>query len=144
MRRLREFALGLALCVLPAAPAAQSGLGVADVIEIRAVIDRQLEAFGRDDAEQAFALASPGLRQAFRSAESFLDAIRTSYRPVYRPASRAFLDLWILDGEVVQQLRITEHSGRVWHAFYVMERQRDGTWRTGGCNLVRQQGLVAT
>jgi hypothetical protein len=49
----------------------------------------------------------------------------------------AFLDLMVLGDEVVQQVQITDRAGLVWVAYYSMQRQRDGSWRTHGCHLVQ-------
>ncbi|HEX6692573.1 MAG TPA: DUF4864 domain-containing protein [Burkholderiales bacterium] len=108
-----------------------------DLVEIRAVIHRQIEAFRRDDARGAFALASPGVQQAFGSPQAFLDGVRMAYRAVYRPGKVAFLEPTILSGDVVQQVRITDRAGGVWLAYYSMQRQDDGSWRTNGCHLVQ-------
>ena len=122
-----------------------SGLGIAsdarltssDLAEIRAVINRQIDAFRRDDARGAFALVSPGVQQAFGTPERFLEAVRMAYRAVYRPMAVSFLDLTVIGGDVVQQIQVTDRSGAVWVAHYAMQRQRDGTWRTNGCHLVQ-------
>jgi hypothetical protein len=108
----------------------------ADVAEIRAVIHRQIDAFRRDDAKGAFALVSPEMQAAFGTPERFLEAVRTGYRPVYRPLTVSFLDLIVMGGEVVQQVQIADHGGGLWVAFYAMQRQRDGSWRTNGCHLM--------
>src|SRR2546423_8787878 len=134
---LRTVLFSLAF-LLPAAPAAaDTRVTSADVEEIHAVINRQIDAFRRDDAQGAFALASPGVQQTFRTPEKFLDVVRMAYRAVYRPASLAFLDLMVLGDEVVQQVQVTDRAGMVWLAYYAMQRQRDGSWRTNGCHLVQ-------
>jgi hypothetical protein len=115
----------------------------ADVAEIRAVIHRQIDAFRRDDAQSAFALVSPGLQQAFGTPERFLDAVRVSYRAVYRPASVSFLELLVMGGEVVQQVQVTDRAGTVWVAYYAMQRQKDGSWRTNGCHLVQPTRIIS-
>ena len=89
----------------------------------------------RDDAKGAFALAAPSVQRTFGTPEKFLDAIRAAYRAVYRPAAVAFLAMRVVDDEVVQPLRVTDASGRVWVAYYAMQRQRDGSWRASGCYL---------
>jgi hypothetical protein len=133
---LRNCLLGLALA-LPAWPAAADRVNSADVAEIRAVINRQIDAFRRDDAQGAFALASPGVQQAFRTPEKFLDAVRVGYRPVYRPAAVAFLDLLVMGDDVVQPIQLTDRSGTHWVAYYAMQRQSDGSWKANGCHLVQ-------
>jgi hypothetical protein len=120
------------------APAVADGrVSSADVAEIRAVINRQIDAFRHDDAQGAFALAAPAVQQTFRTPEKFLDVVRMAYRAVYRPAAVAFLDFVVLGDEVVQQVQVTDRGGMVWLAYYAMQRQRDGSWRTSGCHLVQ-------
>jgi hypothetical protein len=138
---LRSLLVSL-LLLMPAAP--QAAVSAQDLAEIRAVINRQIDAFRRDDARGAFALVSPGVQQAFGTPERFLDVVRVSYRAVYRPASVAFLGLTVMGGDAVQQVQITDGSGAVWIAYYAMQRQRDGTWRTNGCHLVQPARTIPT
>ncbi len=130
-------ALLLSLCLFFAAAAKASPPGVtgADAAEIRAVIYRQIDAFRRDDAAGAFALVSPSVREAFGTPQRFLEVVRMAYRPVYRPASVVFLDMVVIGGEVVQQVQLTDRGGLIWVAYYSMQRQDDGRWRTNGCRL---------
>jgi hypothetical protein len=115
----------------------------ADVSEIRAVIHRQIDAFRRDDAHSAFALVSPGVQQAFGTPERFLDAVRMAYRAVYRPTSVSFLELVVMGGEVVQPVQVTDRAGGIWLAYYAMQRQIDGSWRTNGCHLVQPVRIIS-
>lgn len=133
----------LALLAPAGLSATEGTLTGADVYELRAVIQRQIDAFRRDDAHSAFALASPKVQQAFGSPERFLDTVRMAYRAVYRPASVAFLELIVMGGEVVQPVQLTERSGAVWVAYYGMQRQKDGTWRTSGCHLVQPTRTIS-
>jgi hypothetical protein len=126
-----------AALLLPGLAAADGRVNAGDMAEIRAVIQRQIEAFRRDDARGAFALASPGVQEAFGDAERFLEAVRTSYRAVYRPSTVSFLALRVMGtDEAVQQVRLTDPAGALWLAYYGMQRQKDGSWRTSGCHLV--------
>jgi hypothetical protein len=136
-------ALVLSLVLL--APAwAQAGITADDLAEIHAVIDRQIDAFKRDDAKSAFALVSPDVQEAFGTPERFLATVRVSYRAVYRPARVIFLGLTVMGSDVVQQVRLTDRSGAVWHAYYAMQRQKDGSWRTNGCRLVHPARTIPT
>jgi hypothetical protein len=135
----------LACCLAFAAPAAaQPAVTVEDQAEIRAVINRQIDAFRRDDAQQAFALVSPGVQQTFGTPERFLDVVRVSYRAVYRPAAVAFRGLTTMGQDAVQQVQLTDRSGSIWLAYYAMQRQRDGSWRTSGCHLVQPAKTIPT
>jgi hypothetical protein len=139
---LRALALWLALSATAAF--AQPAVTAEDFAEIRSVIQRQLDAFRRDDAQGAFALASPGVQQAFGTPERFLHVVRSDYGPMARPANVAFLEPVILSGEAVQPVRLTERSGAVWLAYYAMQRQKDGRWRANGCHLVQPAKTVPT
>ncbi|HZQ72433.1 MAG TPA: DUF4864 domain-containing protein [Burkholderiales bacterium] len=134
---LLAVSIPLAIPLAPAAAAPETRVTAADVAEIHAVINRQIDAFRHDDAQGAFALASPAVQRTFRTPQKFLDVVRMAYRAVYRPAAVAFLDLLILGDEVVQQVQVTDRGGMVWLAYYAMQRQGDGSWRTGGCHLVQ-------
>lgn len=140
---MKAFLLALALSATPAVLATEGRVTGADVDEIRAVIHRQIDAFRRDDAHSAFALVSPAVQQAFGSPERFLDAVRMAYRAVYRPSSLAFLELVVMSTEVVQPVQVTDRAGTVWVAYYAMQRQKDGTWRTNGCHLVQPARTIS-
>jgi hypothetical protein len=123
---------------------ASAGVSADDLAEIRAVINRQIDAFKRDDARGAFALVSPGVQEAFGTPERFLDTVRVSYRAVYRPSEIRFLGLTVIGSDAVQQVQLTDRSGAVWHAYYAMQRQKDGRWRTNGCRLVHPAKTIPT
>ena len=142
LRQMLRRLLPALLFALPAAaPAAE--LSRSDAAEIRTVIHRQIDAFRRDDAQGAFALASPGVQQAFGTPERFLDTVRASYGAVYRPASVSFLELVVFDGNVVQPIQVVDRDGGVWVAYYAMQRQQDGSWRTSGCHLVQPSRTIS-
>jgi hypothetical protein len=144
MMRIALLAAAGAVSAMGGAPAAADGrITGADFLEIRAVIHRQIDAFRRDDAPSAFALASPGVQQAFGTPQRFLDVVRMAYRAVYRPSRVAFLEPMVLSGDVVQQVQITDHGGNVWLAYYSMQRQDDGSWRTNGCHLVQPARTIS-
>jgi len=135
----------LLLCLGLAAPAvAHAAVTAEDLVAIRGVINRQIEAFRRDDAREAFALVSPDVQETFGTPERFLDTVRVSYRAVYRPSAVVFLDLLVIGYDVVQRVQITDRSGAVWVAHYAMQRQRDGSWRTNGCHLVQPAKTIPT
>lgn len=137
--------LWLSLALLPAAPASggEGRVTSADLGEIRAVINRQIDAFRRDDARGAFALVSPGVQDTFGTPERFLDVVRMAYRAVYRAARLSFLEPMVIGGDVVQQVQITDRAGGLWVAYFSMQRQKDGSWRTNGCHLVQPARVIS-
>jgi hypothetical protein len=103
---------------------------------IRQVIERQLEAFQRDDAAGAFAFASPGIQAEFETADRFLDMVRSCYEPVYRPRSVMFQELLRVEGYPAQKVVLMAPDGDLVTALYLMEPQPDGRWRIQGCFLI--------
>ena len=138
-----RFVLALLALAIPLSAGAAERVTGDDAAQIRAVIHRQIDAFRRDDARSAFALVSPGVQQEFGTPERFLDTVRTSYRAVYRPASVSFLELVVMGGDVVQQVQVTDNAGSVWVAYYAMQKQKDGSWRTTGCHLVQPTRTIS-
>ena len=130
----------LLLVSAPLAWAQAPAVTPADARAVRAVIQAQLDAFRRDDAARAFSYAAPGIQATFRSAENFMEMVRTQYPAVYRPASVEFESLMQSEGDVVQAVRFTDAGGQVWQALYPMQREADGKWRIGGCYLQRAAG----
>jgi type II secretory pathway pseudopilin PulG len=130
----------LLLALAPLFSAAQQPVPAEDAQAVREVIEAQIDAFRRDDAEAAFALATPGIRATFGSAAHFLAMVRGAYAAVYRPRSVLFETPLLVEGQLVQPVRLTDAEGRGWLALYPMERQPDGRWRTNGCQLSRLAG----
>jgi hypothetical protein len=98
---------------------AEARVTSADLAQIRAAIHREIDAF----------------RNCARSAPG---TAATS------PAAVSFLGLTVMGGEdVVQQVRVTDDAGAVWLAYYAMQRQKSGGWRTSGCHVVPSARTVS-
>jgi Domain of unknown function (DUF4864) len=136
MTRSSLFALLLLAAVSSAAEISKE-----DAAAIRKVITQQLDAFARDDGPRAFSLATEGIQAQFGTAEAFMEMVRSQYQVVYRPKSVQFLPAEIVEGEVVQPVRMTDAAGGAWLAIYPMRREAGRGWRTNGCLLHRLQGL---
>jgi hypothetical protein len=147
MRRALLLALALLAAVTATAAAARearadegtvdaaAALAEADRAAIRGIIERQIEAFRRDDGAAAFGFASPAIQRQFGTPENFLSMVRRGYAPVYRPQDVAFGPLVTIEGRIVQRVTVVGPDGRPVLALYIMEQQPDGTWRINGCIL---------
>lgn len=139
MRAAWNIALGfVAGLIFLSAAAAQTTrpAPTADGGAIRDIISRQVAAFRRDDAESAFALASPRVRQQFGVASTFIVMVREGYAAVYRPRDFVFGGLTVDGDEGVQEVHVTGPDGAPVTAVYLMQRQPDGAWRIDGCVLL--------
>jgi ketosteroid isomerase-like protein len=114
-------------------------------IDIRQVIQGQIEAFRRDDGSVAFAFASPDLRAQFSVAPHFMAMIKTHYRAVYR-AQKIHFDgparAIQQDPELrMQNVHLIDDRGIGHRARYTMQKQPDGSWKIAGCHLL-QSALI--
>ncbi|WP_375460072.1 DUF4864 domain-containing protein [uncultured Enterovirga sp.] len=135
----RILACALALAVTLGA-GSLAALEDADRSAARSVIEKQIDAFRRDDAAAAFGLAAPSIQGMFPTQELFLDMVRRGYAPVYRPRSFEFGPVRESGEGIEQAVRVQDGEGVDWDAVYSLERQPDGTWRISGCRLVKRPG----
>jgi hypothetical protein len=128
--------LASAMIALPAAasegpatpPPAEATLPAAAWSAIRQVIEEQLRA--RRETARAFVRRAGHPRPA-RHPELPAGTYRT---PLSRRATE-FLQGAVIEGSVVQPLRLVAPDNTVLVALYTMERQPDGSWRITSCLL---------
>ncbi len=123
---------------LPARAAPPSGeptLATAEWKAIERVIREQLSALKTGDAAKAFSYASPGIRAQFETPANFLDMARTSYGALTAARYTEFLEGAVIEGRVIQPLRLVAPDNTVLVALYTMEKQKDGRWKIAGCVL---------
>jgi len=137
--RLRALCAALACVALvafaPGASAATFDPGARDWKTIRKVIGDQRTALRKDDGARAFGFASRGLRAQFESAENFMRMVHAGYQPLIDARHVEFLDGAVIDGRVVQPLRLVLADDTVLVALYTMLKEDDGRWRIAGCMI---------
>lgn len=107
----------------------------------RATIERQIDAFRRNDAPAAYAEAAPQIRNLFPSAETFIAMVAKGYAPVLRPRSYRFESVQeTAEDEIAQGVSLQDEAGLDWVALYTLQRQADGQWRITGCELKKAPG----
>ena len=116
------------------AGAGEPKLGRADWTAIKKVIRQQLDALRAGDDERAFGYASPGIRAQFGDARNFMTMVRTEYAPLLDARYTEFLEGAVIEGVIVQPLRLIAPDNTVRVALYSMEKHKTG-WRVNGCRL---------
>jgi hypothetical protein len=114
---------------------APPALRAADWTAIKKVIAEQRSALKAGDAAKAFSYASPGIRNQFGDAANFIDMVRTQYAALLTARYTEFLEGAVIDGTVIQPLRLIDSDNTVRVALYIMERQDNGAWRISGCQI---------
>ncbi|MCJ2071375.1 DUF4864 domain-containing protein [Methylobacterium sp. J-030] len=132
------------LLVLPLVLAGPAAADEAGRAAARAVIARQEQALGRDDAPAAYDQAAPAIRELFPNADLFIGMVRNQYRPVYRHRSFVFGEGRDTGADsVAQSVAIQDEYGVDWTAEYSLARDADGQWRITGCRLIKAPGTNA-
>lgn len=115
--------------------AAHASVGLPDLVR------DQLAAFDRGDADAAWSIVSPGLRDRFRTPEGFLEMVRVGYAPLVHSQRVMFGEqVRLPSGETGQWLDVTGPDGERVRALYLFERV-DGGWVTTGCLLFEPDDL---
>lgn len=96
----------------------------------------------------SLALLPPASAHAALTADDIAEIRAVIHRSgacaVDRSAQVRFLNLTVMGFDAVQQVQLRDGSGALWHAYYAMQRQQDGSWRTNGCRLVPPTKTIPT
>ena len=106
----------------------------------RAIVERQFDAFERDDGEAAYALAAPTIKEMFSDADHFMAMVRDHYAPVYRHRSVEFGDFAEVGDEATLKATLVDNDNAVWTALYSFRRVPNGDWLISGCVLAKADG----
>jgi Domain of unknown function (DUF4864) len=134
---MRAFVLLAAVLIGLAAPARAADDVATAQATAQALINSQVEAFGRDDAVKAYSYAAPAIQSLFPQPDIFLSMVQRSYAPVYRHKSFEFGEARVADGRIAQRVHILDAGGEAWEALYTLEQQPDGSLKIIGCVLIK-------
>jgi hypothetical protein len=106
----------------------------------RAIVERQFDAFERDDGKAAYALAAPTIKDMFSDADHFMAMVRDHYAPVYRHRSVEFGGFKGSGDEASLEATLVDNDNVVWTALYSFRRVSNGDWLISGCVLAKAEG----
>jgi hypothetical protein len=105
----------------------------------RAIVERQFDAFQRDDGQAAYALAAPTIKDMFSDADRFMAMVRDHYAPVYRHRSADFGAFKESGDEASLEATLVDNDNVVWTALYSFRRVSNGDWLISGCILAKAE-----
>ena len=105
----------------------------------RAIVERQFDAFQRDDGQAAYALAAPTIKDMFSDADHFMAMVRDHYAPVYRHRSADFGAFKQSGDEASLEATLVDTDNVVWSALYSFRRAPNGDWLISGCVLAKAE-----
>jgi hypothetical protein len=109
------------------------------VASSRAIVERQFDAFQRDDGQAAYALAAPTIKDMFSDADHFMAMVRDHYAPVYRHRSADFGAFKESGDEASLEATLVDNDNVVWTALYSFRRATNGDWLISGCILAKAE-----
>ena len=139
--RLRWLAaVGLSLAAFfasdtSAALAAEAPMRASDWKSIKQVIAAQRAALISGDGEKAFGYATPAIRAQFADSDIFMAMVQMQYSALLSARYTEFLKGAVIDGLIIQPLRLVDADNSVRVALYTMEKQKGGAWRISGCRI---------
>lgn len=134
-RVLAAAGAALAFALVPKSHAAETQLTKAEWQAIRKVISEQLAALRAGNGNKAFGYASAGIQAQFGDAKLFMAMVQSAYSALLDARYDEFLEGAVIQGVVVQPLRLIGRDNTVLVALYTMEKQKRGGWRVSGCMI---------
>src|ERR1700674_5583166 len=140
LRSLAAVGVGLTVfffCALDtsAALAATPPMRASDWKSIKQVIAAQRAALIAGEGAKAFGYATPAIRAQFGEADIFMAMVHLGYPALLTARYTEFLEGAVIDGLIIQPLRLIDADNSVRVALYTMEKQKNGAWRISGCRI---------
>lgn len=134
-----HFLLKLLLIIVISGISTVTSKAADPVTDAQTVIESQIQAFLKSDAEKAYSFASPAIQKKFPDKDQFFQMVQNQYAPVYHPGNYAFGRNKVApDASLVfQEVLITGTDGKDWTAIYQLNRQDDGSLRINGVSIIQ-------
>lgn len=136
------------LCNISVANAGETNTDTTDIQTVSAtsvdpvhkLIQTQLQAIRKRNADLAYSTTSDNLHQKYTNAQDFLGKIRFEYRPIYNYKSFEFLDRHDLNGDLLQKVSLQDHNGNKAVAVYRLKKNVSGLWQIDSFSVLYDDG----
>ncbi|MDX2465515.1 MAG: DUF4864 domain-containing protein [Porticoccus sp.] len=115
--------------LLSSASAMADGVSSANVKAVQLVINGQIAALKSGDYQSAYSFAAPNVKAAFPSAKIFISMVENGYRPLYHHSSYVFGKNTVSNGEVYQEIIVSDDARKLWQFIYILSQQQDQSWK---------------
>lgn len=112
----------------------------ADVKAVQRVIGSQIFALKSGNHQTAYFYAAPNVKQAFPSVKNFISMIQNGYRPLYQHTSYIFGKNTTSNGEVYQEVIVSDEARQLWQFIYTLKQQKDYSWKVTNVVMYPYQG----
>lgn len=132
----------IAMLVSSWAIAQEVPVGAAETSGTQAVVRDQLNAFKSGDVERAYSHAAPNVKNIFPTLDRFTSMVQKGYGAIWQSDSYVFGRNTIINGEIYQEVLITDPKGGQWQAVYTLKQQEDGSWKITGVQMNPYKGAT--
>lgn len=106
-----------------------------DKAVIRQLIEKQLQAFQKQDEVMAFSLTSPTVQRKFQQ-QDFLSMVKKEYPAIATFRSIVFRGYTLVNDFPALVCMIMDQDGRVTQGIFIVQHQPDYSWRIHGYELI--------
>lgn len=106
-----------------------------DKIEIRQLIEKQLQAFRQQDENTAFALTSPTIQYKYKQ-NNFIQTLESEYGAIVKSRSIMFQGFTLVNNYPALVSMIMNHQGELTQGVFIVQHQPDYSWRIHGYQLI--------
>ena len=105
--------------------------GSAVMEEVHHTISSQIDAFKKNDVEEAYTFAAPNIQAQFPNPETFGLMVRNGYPIIWKPKSFKFVKFKNLGDKCIQRVLFQSYNGSLETYDYILEKNNK-QWKIAG------------
>ena len=108
-------------------------------VEVHITISSQIEAFKKNDVEEAYTFAAPNIQAQFPNPETFGLMVRNGYPIIWKPKSFKFVKFKDLGKKCIQRVLFQSYGGSLETYDYILEKNNN-LWKIAGVLAIKSAG----
>ena len=113
--------------------------GRAVIEAVQSTISSQIDAFKKNDIEEAYTFAAPNIQAQFPNPENFGLMVRKGYPIIWKPKSFKFVNFKDLGDKCIQRVLFQSYNGSLETYDYILEKNNN-LWKIAGVLTIRSAG----
>ena len=113
--------------------------GRAVIEAVQNTISSQIDAFKKNDIEEAYTFAAPNIQAQFPNPENFGLMVRKGYPIIWKPKSFKFVNFKDLGDKCIQRVLFQSYNGSLETYDYILEKNNN-LWKIAGVLTIRSAG----
>ena len=113
--------------------------GRAVIEAVQNTISSQIDAFKKNDIEEAYTFAAPNIQAQFPNPENFGLMVRKGYPIIWKPKSFKFVNFKDLGDKCIERVLFQSYNGSLETYDYILEKNNN-LWKIAGVLTIRSAG----